>query len=272
MNIAIQHLNIMQTGEDVIPYIIQTNGAQLLAGYGSSSVQDQILTKTTDSLLEQTYSDLLAKTHARNRRGSIDAAINFNDAFNDVVLTTAFPNTNLGRQLETLAKTIGARDSLDRKRQIFFAERGGWDHHDGTLSSQAVMLPEVSGALKAFYDAMVELTIQDQVVVFTISDFGRTLSFNGKGSDHAWGGNHIVMGGGVQGGRVYGQYPDSLAPGNPLDVGRGRLIPTTSVDEYNAELALWFGLQNDSTLETVLPNIRNFYASGAGASPLGFMS
>ena len=99
-----------------------------------------------------------------------------------------------------------------------------------------------------------------------------TLLTTRKGSDHAWGCNHIVMGGGVQGGRVYVQYPDSLAPGNPLDVGRGRLIPTTSVDEYNAELALWFGLQNDSNLETVLPNIRNFYASGAGAPPLGFMS
>ena len=110
------------------------------------------------------------------------------------------------------------------------------------------------------------------MVTFTASDFARTLNANSNdGSDHAWAGNHIVMGGGVAGGRLYGSYPDSLAPGNNLDLGRGRLIPTLSVDEYAADLALWFGLENDGNLEAILPNIRNFYSASETQAPLGFM-
>lgn len=133
------------------------------------------------------------------------------------------------------------------------------------------MLPELSQALRAFRDATVELGVATEVVTFTVSDFGRTLSTNGNGSDHAWGGNHIVMGGAVGGGRLYGAYPASLAPGTDLDVGRGRIIPTTSVDEYAAELAMWFGIGNDATLEAVLPNLRAFYSASASGAPLGFL-
>ena len=110
------------------------------------------------------------------------------------------------------------------------------------------------------------------MVTYTASDFARTLTPNtNNGSDHAWGGNHMVMGGGVNGGQLFGNYPDSLAPGNSLDLGRGRLVPTTSVDEYAAELAMWFGLDNDTTLEDILPNIRNFNSAGS-QPPLGFFS
>ncbi|HHM12888.1 MAG TPA: DUF1501 domain-containing protein, partial [Planctomycetaceae bacterium] len=121
----------------------------------------------------------------------------------------------------------------------------------------------------SLYDALVELGVQNDVVIFTMSDFARTLSSNGKGSDHAWGGNHMIIGDSVRGGRIWGDYPTSLALGNPLDTGRGRLIPTTSVDEYAAELALWYGATN-SDLDTILPNIRNFY--GGSGSPIGFMA
>ena len=171
------------------------------------------------------------------------------------------------------AKTIAARQTLGQTRQIFLVERGGWDHHSNLKTNQRNMLPEISQALAAFYAATEELGVETDVTTFSISDFARTLSQNGSnGSDHAWGANHYVMGGAVKGGSVYGDYPQSLAAGNPLDVGRGRLIPTTAVDQYAAELALWFGMQNNGDLETVLPNIRNFYASGASASPLGFMA
>ena len=98
------------------------------------------------------------------------------------------------------------------------------------------------------------------------------MNSNGSGSDHGWGGNHFVVGGAVNGKQIYGDYPETLHPGNELDLGRGRLIPTMSVDEYNAELALWFGVGNNSDLETILPNIREFYGSGAGAAPVGFMA
>ena len=116
---------------------------------------------------------------------------------------------------------------------------------------------------------MVEIGIADRVTTFTASDFGRTLSSNGRGSDHAWGGNMMVMGGAVQGGDIYGSYP-SLALGGPVDTGRGRLIPTLSVDEYFADLALWFGVPA-ADLDQVLPNIRRFYTPG-GAPPIGMMA
>ena len=128
----------------------------------------------------------------------------------------------------------------------------------------------VSQALEEFYDATEELNIQNRVTTFTASDFGRTLSSNGNGSDHAWGGNHIVMGGAVRGKEIWGTYP-SLVLDNSLDVGRGRLIPTTSVDAYNAELALWYGMPDDNTLEHVVPNIRNFHTAG-GPPPVGFVA
>ena len=271
MNLALNELNLLQTGDDVVPFVIGADGASELVGYGGTSVQQRILTRATDSLLEQTYTDLLQRTHARIRRGSIDGAIAFNAATRAVELSTSFPNTGLGGQLAMVARSIGARRDLDQSRQIFFVKRGGWDHHDFVLFNQANLLTELSSALGAFYDATSELGVAGDVTVFTVSDFGRTLSSNGNGSDHAWGGNHIVMGGGVRGGRVYGQYPESLALGNPRDLGRGRLVPTTAADEYSAELALWFGIPNDASLELVLPNIRRFYASGNATPPIGFM-
>ena len=272
MNIALNHVNIFQTGEHVIPYVIQDSGATTLNGYQAANAQDRILTRVTDSLLEETYGDLLEKTHVSIRDNSIDAAIDFNNAINAVSLTTPFPFTKLGQQLAMVARTIAVRHTLGQTRQVFFVDLGGWDHHDEVLNNQAILLPQVSGALKAFYDATVELGVASDVTTFTASDFGRTLSSNGNGSDHAWGGNHIIMGGSVAGRRVHGIYPSSLALGNPLDTGRGRLIPTTSVDEYNAELAMWFGIPNDDGLEVILPNIRNFYAQGSSAPPIGFMA
>ena len=115
-----------------------------------------------------------------------------------------------------------------------------------------------------------EMGMEDQVTLFSASDFGRTLSSNGDGTDHAWGGNHFALGGGVQGGRLYGEYPEDLSLGNALDTGRGRLVPTTSVDEYFAELALWLGVQ-PSDLGAMLPNLDRFYDVNSGAKPIGML-
>lgn len=131
------------------------------------------------------------------------------------------------------------------------------------------MLPAVAAGLSEFQQAMVELGVADSVTTFTISDFGRTLTSNGKGSDHGWGGHQLAMGGAVSGKRVYGEYP-VLVPDNALDVGRGRYIPTTSVDAFYAELALWFGIA-PADLELVLPNVRRFYAPESMTPPVGFM-
>ncbi len=272
MNIALGALNTFETGNTIVPYVVQQTGATPLSGYGSSGTGlNGLYTKFTDDMLSEQYGDLLEKSFSETRRTSIDGAIGFNNATSSVNLNTVFPETTLAQNLQMVAKTIGARNQLQQSRQIFFVSIGGWDHHDEVLGRQAGMLPMVSQAMKAFYDATVELGVANEVTTFTASDFARTLSSNGNGSDHAWGGNHMVMGGSVAGGNVYGEYPTTLAPGNDWDTGRGRLIPTTSVDEYNADLACWFGLPNDNTLEEILPNIRNFYASGTLDPAVGFM-
>jgi uncharacterized protein (DUF1501 family) len=278
MNIATGSLNILQTGHTTVPYVVgDKNGAEVLAGYGATNPMGVILTGATDSFLEQSYADLLKRMHARLNRLAIDAAVDYNNATQDVEfspgVTGILQGSHIGRQFLQVAKAIGARQTLDQDRQLFFVEGHGWDHHTDLLYNQGSMLPEVSQVLNAFYNATMELGVENDVLTFTASDFARTLTANSNnGSDHAWGGNHIVLGGSVNGGRLFGTYPDSLAPGNSLDMGRGRLIPTLSVDEYAAEMAMWFGLENDATLETILPNLRNFYSSSETLPPLGFMS
>lgn len=286
MNISLSNLNLFQSGTDVIPYVVQASGATRLNGYSSgyqpgtgglwrrdaiyTRLSDHVFPSTNDSALGEVYSDLLAQSYAKTKRISINAAIEYNEATAGDT-TTAFPNTSLGSRMEMIAKTIRARTTLGQSRQIFFVTLGGWDHHDEVINAQANLLPQVSQALKAFYDETVEMGVADKVTTFTASDFARTLSSNGNGSDHAWGGNHFVMGGAVNGGSVFGEYPETLARNNDLDLGRGRLIPTMSVDEYNAELAMWFGVPNNESLVDVLPNIRNWYSAGASAGPIGFM-
>jgi uncharacterized protein (DUF1501 family) len=168
-----------------------------------------------------------------------------------------------------IARAIAGHSALGHSRQTFFIEYGGWDHHDGVIAQQAEMLPEVDAAVKAFYDCLAALGMENSVTVFTASDFGRTLSTDSDGADHAWGGNHFVVGGAVNGRRIYGNYP-SLYVDNPLDVGRGRLIPQISVDSYFAELALWLGVPK-SSLPLVLPNIGNFYDISSSTAPLGLL-
>jgi uncharacterized protein (DUF1501 family) len=266
MNFSISGTNIFQTGRDVIPYVVGTGGATTLSGYNSTNAQDRIYTRATDGMLGQTYADLLEKTHARSRRTAVDAAIEFNTSVNSVQLQTEFPESYLGAQLKMIARTIGARELLQQRRQIFFVTVGGWDHHDEVLANQERMFPDVSQSIKAFYDATVELNTERDVVAFTASDFGRTLSSNGRGSDHAWGGNQLAVGGTVNGGDVKGTFPDRLFSNDELDTGRGRLIPTTSTDEYAFDIANWFGIPNDSNMEAVLPNVRNFISAGADSN------
>ena len=169
-----------------------------------------------------------------------------------------------------IAKTIAARNTLNVNRQIFFVEFGGWDHHDEVLDSQNEMLAVLSDAMKEFSDAMAEIGTDDCVSTFTMSEFSRTLTSNGNGTDHAWGGNVMAMGGPVNGGNIYGNYP-SLELNNSIEVGGGVLIPQLSCDEYFAELAMWFGV-NNSDLADIFPNLGNFYSIGSSNPPIGFLN
>ena len=274
MNISLNRVNMWQTGGHVVPYVVTAEGAAEVAWYSKSGIQEDIFTTLTDDALSRSYGNLVEKTFAKANRNALDAAIEFNAASNAVNLTTAFPGDSLSIQLKMVAKMIGARNhpAVAQTRQIFFVSEPGYDNHDELINTQATNLQRVNQAFKAFHDATVELGVSDDVLTFTASDFARTLNSNGKGSDHAWGGISLVMGDSVLGGRIYGQYPTSLAPGNELDLGRGRILPTTSVDEMVAELAMWYGVGNNADLEQILPNVRNFPSVDSGTRPLGMLS
>jgi len=271
MNISLSGNNIWQSGRMTNHYTINENGAEPLWDYRGTSPSAMVRTEAVDSLLGLQYRHLFEKVFAAKMRGAIDAQVDFSNAIGSIQpLQTQFSNTSLSRKFRMIAMTIAAREALCMKRQTFFVEFGGWDHHDEVILNQEQMLPVVARALSEFHAALVELNVVGEVTTFTASDFGRTLSSNGRGSDHAWGGNHIVMGAALAGGDVYGQFP-SLYAGNNLDTGRGRLIPTTSVDAYFAQLAVWFGVST-ADLDIILPNIRRFWTPGSSAPPLGASS
>jgi uncharacterized protein (DUF1501 family) len=180
---------------------------------------------------------------------------------------TPFPRDNsLADQLKMVARIIGAAPVLGAKRQVFLVGAGGFDTHDGMLEEHPRLMAQVAGALAAFYSATVELGVADQVTSFTASEFGRTLNSNGNGTDHGWGSMHFVMGGAVQGKRFYGTAP-IVADNGPDDIGQGRLLPTTSVEQLAATLGGWFGV-SDSDLLDMLPNLANFNPSSRN---LGFV-
>ncbi len=273
MNISLSGSNVFQSGNQVGEYSIEAtgDGAPGINNYDDGSDYGTFKKRMVDELLAVQQTHIFRREYARRLRGAIDAQSVFVDALQtSPTLTTTFSPGYFSQALRQIARVIGARGALGANRQTFFVTVGGWDHHDDVLDNQATMLPAISQGLSEFRDALVELDVFDDVTTFTTSDFGRTLTSNGKGSDHGWGGHHIVMGGAVNGARIYGDYP-TISSSSPLDVGRGVYAPTTSVDEYFAELALWFGV-SVSELDQVLPNVRSFYSPGSAEPPIGFLS
>lgn len=179
-------------------------------------------------------------------------------------LTTTFPKTSLGAQLQQVAQIIQVQATLGMRRQIFFCALDGFDTHTNEINTHNNLYPQLSQAIAAFYNATQELGMAGNVTTFTESDFSRTLQpTSGDGSDHAWGSHHLVLGGAVQGGQVYGQFP-TFELGGPNDTDtRGRWIPTTSIDQYGSTLCSWFGVP-DSALTTVFPNFANFASAKLG--------
>ena len=273
VNISLHGTNVFQSGKKAVPYNINADGdgAQGIYAYGDEVGYNRVRKQMIDHVFEVNHENLLRNEYAARMRKAIENARTFVEAIQSAPeIQTPFPQQQLSQALRQITRVIAVRETLGASRQTFFVQIGGWDHHDEVLNNQARMLPYVSKAMYRFRDALREIGVYDKVTTFTISDFGRTLTSNGKGSDHGWGAHHLVMGGAVNGGKMYGTYP-TLHQDHPMDTGRGIFVPTTSTEEYFAELALWFGV-SPHDLDRVLPNVHNFYAPSSDTRPLEYMS
>lgn len=254
--------NIMLAGDSTIQYQLTTQGAvkvQTLDGlYGSAAGGVAMRRLMTDSR-SHLFESELNKVSAR----AINTEAMVTNALSSVGQAGGtFPATGIGQQLKMVARMIAARGALGQRRQVFYVMHGGYDFHDNLVSDHGNKMKELSDAMAAFYQATAGLGVANNVTTFTASEFGRALQGNGRGSDHGWGGHQFIMGGAVAGNRVYGQFP-TVALGGPEDSGQGRLIPTTSVDEYASTLAAWFGVSNGN-MPLVVPNLGRFAKPNLG--------
>lgn len=269
MNISLGGNNIFQRGEDVTEYAINASGGVSIVGFDLNEPFFDLMKDDVTDMMSQNYEDIFRDSYNGVLKRSVESNEVFNSAIDGAVINTQFSNTNLSQKMRMVAQSIASREQLGVKRQIFYVDIGGFDNHDELINNHSALMKTLDDAFSEFYAATEELGVSDCVTTFTISDFARTLTSNGNGTDHAWGGNAIVMGGAVNGKKMYGEYP-VLSLGSSLELGGGILLPTTSADEYFAEMALWFGI-SPNDLSQVFPNIGNFYNVASGENPLGFL-
>jgi len=275
MNISLNGNSILLGGNALSEFVIGPGGAVGIEGYGDTNWDYSISkTQAIDEMLNSSYDNIFMEEYKKVVKQSNNANLQFQNAIDNVPdFGTEFSGNGISGRFRMIAKAIAARESLGFNKQVFVVEYGGWDHHDELLNNQAGKLAIVSKAMSEFNSAMEELGISDCVTTFTMSEFARTLTSNGNGTDHAWGGNAMVMGGAVNGGQMYGQYPSNLifSDDNPITLDGGSILPTTASDQYFAELAKWFGVSNND-LNSIFPNLNNFYDSNSNIPPLGFMN
>jgi uncharacterized protein (DUF1501 family) len=261
---------IFCNGQQNLPFAMIPGSSPGLQGFDASAQSQARLQQLQQLLTFDTGVSLIQATSSITKSALTDSAALSGALASAGTLQTVFPNTaiasSIGSQLLQIAKIIKVRSQLDTSlnRQIFFASLGGFDTHSNQIATQDSLFSQLSPALSAFYNATVELGVSQQVTAFTMSDFGRTFQpASGGGTDHAWGNVQMILGGAVKGGDIFGKLP-TFAPGGPDDSGsNGRWIPTTSIDQYGATLATWFGVQS-TDLPAVFPNIANFTTQNIG--------
>jgi len=273
MNLSVAGTNAFQTGLALQSIGVDTGEIRAIRS------RDPAAGEAFQAFLATPQRNRLADEFRRTTRQAIEDYATLADALAGIPpLATAFPPPPavgapaadrfafaLGSQLRRAAELIAARGTLRQRRQVFFCSLGGFDTHDAQMADQPQLLAGVSRALAAFDAATRELGLDDAVTTFVTSEFGRSLTSNGDGSDHSWGNHLFVLGGAVRGGRIYGALPD-LAAGSDDFTWDGHLIPRIAVDQYGATLARWFGVDDDAALDAVFPNLAAF-----ADRDLGFM-
>ncbi len=246
---------------------LDQNGLSLYppaAAAARAAAQLQIVTASSGNAMIDAANKVMADARALNPL--------LKQAQTGTTFQQAFPSTDLGEQLQEIARVIALNAQLNVGRQVFFCSLGGFDTHSGQGYQQWDLLRQVSQALDSFYAATVQLGLADRVTAFTLSDFGRTLQPSGSGTDHGWGNHHLLVGGAVRGGRMYGRYPLMTnyaafnASNDDYADNRGVMLPSVSLSQYGATLARWFGA-SDTDLDTIFPTLPSF-----SNRDLGFMA
>ncbi|HZV93536.1 MAG TPA: DUF1501 domain-containing protein [Caldimonas sp.] len=268
-SISVSGNAVFSAGQTTFQYQVGNGGAAAIGGISGSLFNSAAAASTLRSIITADNSHLFGQEYTSIVNRSINAQATFQTAFaaSTVAAPTQYfqPSTatnvtnGLAQQLQTVARVIGARSALGAKRQIFFVSMGGFDTHDNQNGNQADLLARISHALAYFDSALSNVggaDMRNNVTLFTASDFGRTITTNGDGTDHGWGSHHFVMGGAVKGGEIYGRFP-IFGLNNNQDSANNAYLPFTSVDTIGSTLGRWFGV-SDSNLDTVFPNLHNF--------------
>jgi uncharacterized protein (DUF1501 family) len=279
-NISLTGNSVFLAGESINQYQVNSNGSVRPIGgitnlFGTNSSPLQAIITNTSA------SNVFEKDHAAVVQRALAAQADINSVMQATLSTVTAPTeyNTLATQLQTVARIIAGQTMLGAHRQVFFVNVGGFDTHNGQISAHGDLMTRLAHAISYFDGVLATLEIdgiksdiRSKVTLFTASDFGRTFASNGSGTDHGWGGHHLVVGGAVRGKEIYGDFPQTAVTNtstgidNPRDIGSGSLIPSISVDQYAATLAKWFGLTTDE-IQLVFPNLANFTVKD-----LGFMA
>lgn len=293
--ISITGNSVFLSGDSALAYQVSTGGAVKINAANNNVYSSANVKTVINGLLRESKSHILENEYNRITKRAMDAELAITSAIGSGIplgtgtefspFVPVLSGNNLASQLKMVARLIAARSTLGAKRQVFFVSAGNYDLHDNLVAGQAQNMTVLNNALNAFYQTTVNLGVADKVTSFTASDFGRTLTSNGDGSDHGWGSHHLVVGGAVNGKEFYGVAPpvsntNTTSPNDQWHVGQGRLLPTTSVDQYAGTLATWFGVNPSSVngavseLDSILPNLKNFGITANGINypkNMGFM-